>query len=288
MTERKPDDIDRSVAARIRTRRKALGMSQKELGEKLGITYQQFQRYEVGGCRITSGRLFQIAKAMETPIAYFFGDDAPSNRSRAGRRITSQPDETGLMLENLAYCVRDCLDQRTVPFDITSDAYSKMIDNTKAAIAFMKQKRTHPEANGHAKPSRKQKGVVVLRNLEIGREVLDALTAHGWLHEVEGRNREAVTAALSALTLASLNAGMKPVQPGKAYIPVEISAVDDAVGWLKPGTAITAESAGQALGTLSGCASLAGFTPAIYAGRLRAMVAEIEARGVVATQELTH
>lgn len=62
------------VGARVRLRRKELGFSQSKLAAKLGITFQQIQKYEKGANRIGAGRLMEIAGALEVPITYFFAE----------------------------------------------------------------------------------------------------------------------------------------------------------------------------------------------------------------------
>ena len=69
-----PNEADRHVAARVKSRRLQLGMSQSELGRKIGITFQQIQKYEKGTNRIGSGRLLQIATVLAVPASYFFDD----------------------------------------------------------------------------------------------------------------------------------------------------------------------------------------------------------------------
>lgn len=71
-----PSVIDAHVGARIRARRALLGMSQKDLGAKVGLTFQQIQKYERGSNRIGSGRLYEFSKILGVPISYFF-DDMP-------------------------------------------------------------------------------------------------------------------------------------------------------------------------------------------------------------------
>jgi transcriptional regulator with XRE-family HTH domain len=68
---------DRHVGARVRMRRKMLAMSQSELGDALGITYQQVQKNEVGTNRISASRLQQISHILQVPTAFFF-DGAPN------------------------------------------------------------------------------------------------------------------------------------------------------------------------------------------------------------------
>jgi transcriptional regulator with XRE-family HTH domain len=72
-----PNPIDKHVGSRVRMRRVLLGMSQEKLGEALGLTFQQVQKYEKGTNRIGASRLQQISKSLNVPPAYFF-EGAPS------------------------------------------------------------------------------------------------------------------------------------------------------------------------------------------------------------------
>jgi len=69
---KRPNSTDTYVGSRVRMRRKMLGMSQEKLGEQLGITFQQVQKYEKGANRIGAGRLLRISQVLEVPISYFF------------------------------------------------------------------------------------------------------------------------------------------------------------------------------------------------------------------------
>lgn len=68
----KPDPIDIHVGQRVRLRRTLLGMSQEKLGNALGLTFQQIQKYESAANRIGSGRLYRLAMIMDVQISYFF------------------------------------------------------------------------------------------------------------------------------------------------------------------------------------------------------------------------
>lgn len=70
--ERTPNPVDLHVGARIRMRRKLLGVSQEKLAEQLGLTFQQVQKYERGANRVSASKLYEIARALEAPVAYFF------------------------------------------------------------------------------------------------------------------------------------------------------------------------------------------------------------------------
>lgn len=67
-----PNPIDVYVGARVKMRRTLLGMSQEKLGEAIGLTFQQVQKYERGLNRISASRLFDIGKVLEVPIGFFF------------------------------------------------------------------------------------------------------------------------------------------------------------------------------------------------------------------------
>ena len=72
MTPKAPNEIDRLVGSRVRVRRMLIGMSQEQLGEALGITVPQVQKYEKGMNRIGASRLHKIAGVLNVPITYFF------------------------------------------------------------------------------------------------------------------------------------------------------------------------------------------------------------------------
>lgn len=65
---------DEEIAKRVRALRLQRGLSQTELSQALGVTFQQVQKYERGTNRISAGRLFRIAEVLEVPIAFFFAD----------------------------------------------------------------------------------------------------------------------------------------------------------------------------------------------------------------------
>ncbi|HEX2135040.1 MAG TPA: helix-turn-helix transcriptional regulator [Microvirga sp.] len=75
---REPNELDHRVATRIRLRRQVIKMSQAQLGTRIGVTFQQIQKYEQGRNRVGAGRLLQIAEALNVPVSYFFEDVASS------------------------------------------------------------------------------------------------------------------------------------------------------------------------------------------------------------------
>lgn len=74
MGKKTPHPVDVHVGGRVRLRRMMLGMSQDKLGEALGLTFQQVQKYEKGVNRIGASRVFEIARILDVPIQYFYED----------------------------------------------------------------------------------------------------------------------------------------------------------------------------------------------------------------------
>ena len=89
--------VDIHVGARLRFKRKLLGLSQAALGETLGLTFQQIQKYENGANRISAIRLYQVASIFDVPISFFF-EDMPSEIS--GPPTDSRPTTTSHELDS--------------------------------------------------------------------------------------------------------------------------------------------------------------------------------------------
>ena len=80
MIKKAPNPIDKHVGSRVRMRRVLIGMSQEKLGEALGLTFQQVQKYEKGTNRIGASRLQQISTILAVPVSFFF-EGAPGNEA---------------------------------------------------------------------------------------------------------------------------------------------------------------------------------------------------------------
>ena len=92
MTRRDPNYIDVHVGTRMRMRRQLINMSQERLGELLGITFQQIQKYEKGSNRISASRLFYSAKTLGVPVQFFF-DGLPGVDAESGFNEASKGDD---------------------------------------------------------------------------------------------------------------------------------------------------------------------------------------------------
>lgn len=78
----KANSIDEYVGVQLRQRRALLGLSQEKLAEKVGITFQQIQKYENGANRVSASRLYEFSKVLDIPVGFFF-DNYGSNENRA-------------------------------------------------------------------------------------------------------------------------------------------------------------------------------------------------------------
>jgi transcriptional regulator with XRE-family HTH domain len=99
MAGKKPNPVDQHVGSRVRLRRMLLGMSQERLGESMGLTFQQVQKYEKGVNRIGASRLFQISKILDVPVQFFF-EEAPHAEARKSPGL-AEPDSEAFILEFL-------------------------------------------------------------------------------------------------------------------------------------------------------------------------------------------
>ncbi|MBL0848830.1 MAG: XRE family transcriptional regulator [Candidatus Liberibacter ctenarytainae] len=110
VNKKSPNPVDINVGKRIRLRRTILGMSQEKLGESLGITFQQVQKYEKGINRVGASRLQGISEVLDIPISFFF-DVAPTvnsdSSSEEGSVIDFLSSSEGLQLNRYFVQIKD-------------------------------------------------------------------------------------------------------------------------------------------------------------------------------------
>src|SRR5688572_22363967 len=87
----RPQEIDRYVGARIRERRIMLGMTQHQMADLIGVTYQQAHKYEKGINRVAAGRLYSIARVLGIEVSYFY------EGLKTGRNLTLSPSQRMLL-----------------------------------------------------------------------------------------------------------------------------------------------------------------------------------------------
>lgn len=89
-----PTSVDAHIGQRMQLRRNMMGFSQKNLAGLCGVTFQQIQKYESAGNRISASRLFDVSQALETPVSFFFsglpGNMPEENKSGKPQRVSDQ------------------------------------------------------------------------------------------------------------------------------------------------------------------------------------------------------
>ncbi|HTW27537.1 MAG TPA: helix-turn-helix transcriptional regulator [Acetobacteraceae bacterium] len=127
--EGRASPIDSHVGGRIRLRRTLLGMSQERLGEALGLTFQQVQKYERGVNRVGASRLFDLSRVLDVPISYFF-EEMPEllANTAAGRPLTGLAEgQEGFAGPDDAMNRRETLELVRAYYRITDPAVRKRV-----------------------------------------------------------------------------------------------------------------------------------------------------------------
>ena len=97
----RPNPIDVHVGARVRLRRTLLGMSQEKLGEALGLTFQQVQKYERGANRIGASRLYDMSRVLDVPVSYFFEEMEAETMAASPRNMVRATDDPPIAEEGM-------------------------------------------------------------------------------------------------------------------------------------------------------------------------------------------
>ncbi|WP_136657566.1 helix-turn-helix domain-containing protein [Nitratireductor sp. XY-223] len=132
VNKKKPNPIDIHVGSRIRLRRTMLGMSQEKLGESLGITFQQIQKYEKGTNRVGASRLQNISSILNVPVSFFF-EDAPGDPS-TGQPGASESSSSNYVVDFLSSSEGLQLNRAFVKID-DPKVRRKIVDLVKALAA---------------------------------------------------------------------------------------------------------------------------------------------------------
>ena len=104
VNQRAPNPVDIHVGARVRMRRLLIGMSQEKMAERLGLTFQQVQKYEKGTNRISASRLWQLSRTLDVPVGFFF-EDLREDATDGGFAEPDAPTYTADIFAN-AECVQ--------------------------------------------------------------------------------------------------------------------------------------------------------------------------------------
>jgi transcriptional regulator with XRE-family HTH domain len=145
-----PNPIDIHVGKRLRLRRTLLGMSQERLGESLGLTFQQVQKYERGANRIGSSRLFELGQILDVPVSFFFDDMADASARPAGFGHAPGLAEEGAVFEHdmddgLSLDKRETLELIRAYYRIGDPAVRKRLFELTKALGNLPAGAAQPE-----------------------------------------------------------------------------------------------------------------------------------------------
>ena len=130
-----PNPIDVHVGSRVRLRRTLLGLSQEKLGEALGLTFQQVQKYERGANRIGASRLFDLSRVLDVPISFFYDDMSSNTSAKSPRNIVSLADQAVEPFEPDPLAKRETLELVRAYYRIKEPAVRKRILGLTKALA---------------------------------------------------------------------------------------------------------------------------------------------------------
>jgi transcriptional regulator with XRE-family HTH domain len=147
-----PNPIDIRVGARLRLRRNMLGMSQEKLGEAIGLTFQQVQKYERGANRIGASRLHELSRVLDVPISFFFDDTDPV-RAPATGGFSEPPAEA---FESDPLRKRETLELIRAYFAIEDATVRRRLLDLAKALAAEADPGGEKSSGGPAKRGRRQ------------------------------------------------------------------------------------------------------------------------------------
>lgn len=137
----KPNPIDVHVGSRIRLRRNMLSLSQEKLGEAIGLTFQQVQKYERGANRVGASRLHELSRVLDVPVSFFFDDMDPVRAPAIPAGFAEPPAEA---FETDPLRKRETLELISAYYEIEDAGLRRrLFDLAKALVASSEQ---HAEA----------------------------------------------------------------------------------------------------------------------------------------------
>jgi transcriptional regulator with XRE-family HTH domain len=131
----KPNPIDVHVGARVRLRRTLLGMSQEKLGDAIGLTFQQVQKYERGANRVGASRLYDLARVLDVPVSYFFEEMSPETSAKARQYAAGMAEDEGETYEADPLTKRETLELVRAYYKITDPKVRKRLFEMTKALA---------------------------------------------------------------------------------------------------------------------------------------------------------
>jgi transcriptional regulator with XRE-family HTH domain len=114
MTQKRATAVDTHIGHRMRTRRQIMGLSQETMADKLGITFQQVQKYEKGTNRISASRLRDVAAILDVSVGHFFEGFGGAGSAEDGAVEDIVSDREGMALLRAFYQIQDAAIRRAL------------------------------------------------------------------------------------------------------------------------------------------------------------------------------
>src|SRR5271168_813430 len=135
-----PSPVDLHVGSRVRLRRTLLGMSQEKLGNAVGLTFQQIQKYERGANRIGASRLFDMSRVLDVPVQFFFDDMPVETIAEDYRPPSGSPEPNIATLDQDPMAKRETLELVRTYYRIpNANLRRKLFDLAKALANYTPQ-----------------------------------------------------------------------------------------------------------------------------------------------------
>ena len=139
-TRGRSNPVDAHVGSRVRQRRTLLGLSQEKLGDALGLTFQQVQKYERGANRIGASRLYQLSSVLDVPVSFFFDDMPPEVAKTGGRRPFGFSASEAAVYEVDTLAKRETLELVRAYYRIKNEKVRKRVFELAKALAKADEK----------------------------------------------------------------------------------------------------------------------------------------------------
>jgi len=130
-----PRPVDIHVGSRVRLRRTLLGMSQEKLGDAVGLTFQQIQKYERGANRIGASRLFELSRILDVPVSFFFDDMPDAVSARATYSVDGMADQPQESFDPDPLARRETLELVRAYYKITNPSVRKRLFELTKSLA---------------------------------------------------------------------------------------------------------------------------------------------------------
>jgi transcriptional regulator with XRE-family HTH domain len=130
-----PNPIDVHVGSRIRLRRTLLGISQERLAEAIRLTFQQVQKYEKGMNRVSSSRLYDLARILDVPLSYFFEEMSAGVSAQTPSALMKTKQQPAIDYEKDPLAKRETLEFVRAYYKITDPAVRKRVFELTKAVA---------------------------------------------------------------------------------------------------------------------------------------------------------